>query len=52
MGPDATKPVFRASNKGRPKPISSATEATEATEASLKIKISLVACLDMILPIN
>ena len=43
MGLVATKPVFGISDKARIKPISS------ATETSLKIKISLVASLDMIL---
>ena len=43
MGCDVTKPVFGVSDKARLKPISS------ATETSLKIKFSLVACLDVIL---
>ena len=43
MGLDTTKPVFRASDKARHKPVSS------AMETSLKIEISLVASLDMIL---
>ena len=38
-----TKPVFGVSEKGRLKPVSS------ATETSLKIEISHEACLDMVL---
>ena len=43
MGLDATKPVFGVSEKLRLKPVSS------ATENSYKLKIALVASLDMIL---
>ena len=43
MGLAATKPVFGVSDKGRLKPVSS------ATETSYKIGILLVASLDMIL---
>ena len=46
MGLDATKPVFRASDKARLKPVSS------AMETSLKIEISRVASLDTILNKN
>ena len=43
MGFDATKPVFGVSDKGRLKPVSSATETSQ------KIEILLVESLDMIL---
>ena len=42
-GLDATKPVFRVSEKPRLKPVSSATKTSQ------KVEISLVASLDMIL---
>ena len=42
LGLDATKPVFRVSDKARLKPVSSATETGKKIENSLEARIDMI----------